>query len=282
MYKNRKFEKRYLFIIGIVVLAILLVILSVALKKDRNLNPFEKIVKDSGTFVINVISMPVNFIKDKITEGQEKNKIYEKYKALKSKEEQMDSIIAETNNLKEEVKKLKSTLELNTVLSDYTYKNATVVNRNIDYWNEELTIDKGKTDGIKKNMAVINNKGLIGKVSNVSNHVSTVKLLANENTSDKISVKIKVGDNYAYGLISKYNSKNSTYTVEGISENLQIEKGSEVVTTGMGNTFPSGLLIGKVTKVTTDNFDLSKVALVKSSVNFNNLDYVSILKRKDS
>ena len=72
MYKKKEFEKRYLLIIIIVAIAILLVVLSVALKKDRNLNPVEKIVKDSGTFVINVISAPVNFIKDKIREGREK------------------------------------------------------------------------------------------------------------------------------------------------------------------------------------------------------------------
>ena len=282
MYKKKEFEKRYLLIIIIVAIAILLVVLSVALKKDRNLNPVEKIVKDSGTFVINVISAPVNFIKDKIREGHEKNDIYEKYKELKSKEEQMDSVVAANDNLKDEVSKLKKTLDLNTVLSDKVYKNATVINSNIDYWYDEVTIDKGKVDGIKKNMAVINNDGLIGKVSTVSNHVSTVKLLANENMSDKISVKIKVKDSYVYGLISKYSSKNNTYTVEGISENIDIPKGADVVTTGMGDTFPSGLLVGHVTKVTTDNFDLSKVALVKASVDFNNIDYVSVLKRKDS
>ena len=50
----------------------------------------------------------------------------------------------------------------------------------------------------------------------------------------------------------------------------------------MGAIFPSGLIIGKVKKVTTDNFDLSKVALVKSPVNFDDLDYVTVLKRKSN
>lgn len=281
MYKKKEFEKRYLLIIVIVLIAILLVILSVALKKDRNLSVPEKIIKDSGTFIVNVVSSPLNFIKEKMRENKEKNDIYEKYKELKQKEEKIKSIEAENNNLKSEVKKLKNKLELNTLLSDKVFKNATIVNRNIDYWYDEVTIDKGKKNGIKKDMAVINNEGLVGKITTVSNYYSTVKLLANENMNDKISVKIKIGDEYAYGLISKYNSKNNSYTVEGISENLKIPKGSEVVTTGMGDIFPSGLLVGYVKKVTTDNFDLSKVAVVESSVNFNDLDYVSILKRKD-
>ena len=209
MYRKKEFEKRYLLIIVIVVIAILLVVLSVALKKDRNLSVPEKIIKDSGTFIVNVVSSPLNFIKEKLRENKEKNDIYEKYKELKQKEEKIKSIEAENNNLQEEVNKLKDTLELNTVLSDKVYKNATIVNRNIDYWYDEVTIDKGKKNGIKKDMAVINNDGLIGKITTVSNYYSTVKLLANENMSDKISVKIKIGDEYAYGLISKYNAKNN-------------------------------------------------------------------------
>ena len=86
-------------------------------------------------------------------------------------------------------------------------------------------------------------------------------------------------DDYVYGLISMYDSNSNTYTVEGISENVDISKGADVVTTGMGTVFPSGLMIGKVKDVTTDNFDLSKVVEVEASVDFDDLDYVTVLKR---
>ena len=129
-------------------------------------------------------------------------------------------------------------------------------------------------------MAVVTPKGLIGQITKVSNYSSTVKLLSNENMSDKISVKINIGDDYVYGLISKYDSKTNTYTVEGISENVDITEGADVVTTGMGTIFPSGLMVGKVKGVTTDNFDLSKVVEVEASVDFDDLDYVTVLKRK--
>ncbi len=281
MYRKKQFEKRYLIIIGIALVAILLVVLSVALTRDRNLSFPEKIIKDSGTFIVNIASTPVNFIKGKLRENKEKNDIYDKYKDLKDKEDNLNNITAENDDLKSEIKKLKKELELNTVLSDKVFTHATIINRNIDYWYEEVTIDKGSKSKIKKNMAVINSDGLIGTVSKVSNYYSTVKLLANENMSDKISVKIKVNDDYVYGLISSYDAKTNSYTVEGISENIDIPKKADVVTTGMGDTFPSGLFIGHVTKVTTDNFDLSKVAVVKSSVDFDKIDYVTVLKRGD-
>ena len=277
---KKRFDKRYLLILIVVVIALVLTLLAASLKEDRDLNPVEKVAKDIGTVVLKVVSAPFNFVQDKIDEAIEKNNLYEKYKELKNKEEQVDSVIAQNENLQNEINKLKETLELNTILSDKVYLNATVVSRNIGYWYDEVTIDKGSKNGIEKGMAVVTTDGLIGQITKVSNYSSTVKLLSNENMSDKISVKIKVGDDYVYGLISMYDSKTNTYTVEGISENVDIEEGADVVTTGMGTIFPSGLMVGTAQKVTTDNFDLSKVVEVKASVNFDDLDYVTVLKRK--
>ena len=280
MYNKKRFDKRYFLILIVVVIALVLTLLAASLKEDRDLNPVEKVAKDIGTVVLKVVSSPFNFVQDKIDEAIEKNNLYEKYKELKNKEEQVDSVIAQNENLQNEIDKLKETLELNTILSDKVFLNATVVSRNIGYWYDEITIDKGSKNGIEKGMAVVTSKGLIGQITKVSNYSSTVKLLSNENMSDKISVKIKVGDDYVYGLISMYDSKTNTYTVEGISENVDIEEGADVVTTGMGTIFPSGLMVGTAQKVTTDNFDLSKVVEVKASVNFDDLDYVTVLKRK--
>lgn len=280
MYNKKRFSKRYLLILVVVAIALVLVVLAASLKDDRDLNPIEKVAKDTITVVLKVVSAPFNFVHDQFEAMVQKNNLYEKYKELKNKEEQTDSIISQNENLQNEIDKLKDTLDLNTVLSDKFYLNATIVSRNIGYWYDEVTIDKGSKNGIEKGMAVVNPKGLVGQITKVSNYSSTVKLLSNENMSDKISVKIKVKDDYVYGLISQYDSKTNTYTVEGISENVDIEAGSDVVTTGMGTIFPSGLMIGKTQKVTTDNFDLSKVVEVKASVDFDDLDYVTVLKRK--
>ena len=95
----------------------------------------------------------------------------------------------------------------------------------------------------------------------------------------KISVKIKTQDTYVYGILSRYDATNNTYIIEGISHATKIENGSIVTTTGMGDIFPAGIVIGKVTGVTTDSFDLSNVLEVKSDVNFDSIDFVTILKR---
>lgn len=278
MYR-KNFDRRYLLIIVVALIALTLVVLSISLKKDKKLNLFERVIKDSGNFVIKIVKTPFDMIGDKLNETKEKENLYKKYKELKQKKDTFDSVISANENLESEIKKLKETLELNTVLSDKISLSATVIHRNIGYFYEEVTIDKGSKDGIEKDMAVVNSKGLVGYTSKVSSQTTTVKLLSNDNMDNKISIKIKTNDDYVYGLISKYDSKTNTYTVEGISQNTEIPLDADVVTTGMGNLFPSGLLIGKVKGKVSDNFDLSKVLEVQSAVDFNDLDYISIVKK---
>ena len=173
---------------------------------------------------------------------------------------------------------LKKSLEVNQVITDYKKINASVVNRNVGSWFNTVNINKGSKSGIKEGYAVITDKGLIGKIVSVSNFTSTVKLLSTDEAINKISVKIEVDDKSIYGLLS-YNKKNNTYLVEGISDSTEITNGAKVVTTGLTDAFPAGILIGEVKSVTKDRYELAKAVLVTPSVDFNDIDIVTVLDR---
>lgn len=275
-------DKKYFILIGAIVIAVLLGLIAHIVTTDRTLTPIEKAVKDTVLLVQKVAYQPIKFVKDKIVEYQEKQDLYEKYKTLQKKVKETDLIQAEKEELEHQLKSMKETLELNNTLVETEYLNATVVNRNLGYWYNTITIDKGSHNGVEKDMPVIVSDGVIGKVTKVSNFNSTVKLLTSEDVNNKISVKIAVGDKYVYGLLSGYKRKENTFTVEGIADNIEIPAGSIVTTTGMGDNFPSGIMVGKVKRVKTDNFDLAKTVEVTSSVDFDDLNYVTILKRKEA
>ncbi len=268
-------------LIVVVIVAIVLGMITNIVRTERELSPIEKSVKDSVLLVNKVVYAPIKFVKNKITEYQEKQNLYEKYKELEKKVKETELINAERLELKKEVEDMKKTLELNHVLAESSYLNATVVNRNLGYWYNTITIDKGEKNGVKKDMAVIVSEGLVGKVIKTTAFNSTVKLLTSDDANNKISVKIQVGDQFVYGLLSGYNKKNRTFSIEGISSNMKIPKGSIVTTTGMGDVFPSGIVIGKVKSIKTDNFDLAKTVIVEGSVDYDDINYVTILKRKD-
>lgn len=279
MYEKKKINKKYIILIAVFVVAFVLGITNAIIMNKENLSPFEKSIKDATLAVSKIIYKPVEFFKNKIEEYQDKQDLYEKYQELEKKVKETDLIQSEKEELEREVENLKKTLELNHTLSESSYLNATVVNRNLGYWYNTITIDKGSYNGVEKDMPVIVSEGLIGKVTKVTNFNSTVKLITSDDVNNKTSVKIKVGEKFVYGLLSGYDRQKKTFIVEGISDNTEIPEGSLVTTTGMGDSFPSGIVVGKVKQVTTDNFDLAKTVEVTSSVDYDDLSFVTILKR---
>lgn len=278
--KRKNVNIKY-FVIGIIVLFIILMgITAHSLDEDRKLNFFEKTIKDSVTFVEKIFYAPIGFVKEKVEMFTETKDLYKKYTKLKEKVEKTDLYYAQIEELQKEVTELKSALELNSTLSEYSYINATVVNRNVGYWYNTFTIDKGSKNGVKEGDAVITNEGLIGKIVNVSNFSSTVKLLTSDEISNKISIKIISGDKKYYGLLVGYDVDKNIYRVEGITESDKIKEGDIVTTTGLTDYFPSGILIGHVAKIVKDEYDLNSIIEITPSVSFNDISIVTILNRK--
>lgn len=278
--KKQNNKLKYIIISIIVIFAILLGITSRSLDEKRNLNFFEKAVKDTTTFVQKIFYTPIKFVKEKVEMIDETKDLYKKYTDLKEKVEKTDLYYAQIQELQKEVAELKSVTELNSTLSEYTYVNATVINRNIGYWYNSLTIDKGSKNGIKQGDAVITSNGLIGKIINVSNFSSTVKLLTTDEISNKISVKINSNDKYLYGLLIGYDKEQNIYSIEGITDSDSVKEGDLVTTTGLTDYFPSGILIGRVSRVVKDEYDLNSIVEVTPSVKFENISIVTILNRK--
>ena len=204
-------------------------------------------------------------------ENEELKKDIELYKNYKNQNEELNN----------EINKLKEVVKINKLLSDSVYVNASVINRDFDFWHEKLMINVGLNDGITNHMAVVSNGTLIGITDDVSSNNSSVILLCNNKFPVNISVKIDIGDHYVYGILNSYNSLSNSFSVIGVVDNVEIPADSLVVTTGLGNIFPSGILIGSVDSVLTDNFDLSKVIMVKSNTNFDDISYVTVVKRDE-
>ena len=278
--KRRKPQKKHIYII-VFLIVIVVAVLSYMIKSDKKLNTFESLVKDTVVGVQKVFYLPIKNFSTMIDDFFSLRDVLEENKILKSNVEKIESLEAENIELKQEISKIKEELDIEHVLSEYDYLNATVVNRNSLYWYNNLTIDKGSHNGIEEGMVVINSTGLIGKIVNVSTFSSDVKLMTTNDTNNKISVTITNGTNNLTGLINAYSYDDGYLKVEGISNTKTVNVGDLVYTSGLGGVFPSGILIGKVESIVTDVYDLSKIINVKPSANFDDINYVTVLKRTD-
>lgn len=278
--KKQSISKKYILILIIILIILLLIIFSFTLKEDRKLSKAESLLKDGLIYSEKIITYPFNYIKENIKEYKKLKDVNKNNNILETSIDRIDSIEAENIELRRQLETLKEELNINYTLSDYEYLNATVVNRNVGYWHNKITINKGTYNGVEKDMVVISSKGLIGKVIKTSTFTSDVRLITTSDTSNKISVHISNGDNNLYGLINSYDYNKNVLELEGISNTKDVNIGDYVYTSGLGGVFPTGILIGIVEEITTDSYDLAKIIKVKPSADFNDINYVSILKRK--
>ena len=279
--RRRDIKPKHILIMIIIIVIIILAIFSFTLKEDRQLNKFESLIKDTVTGVQKVVTSPFNWIFTKIDDYKELINIREKYQKLLPEVDRIDSLTTENIELRKQLESMKEELNIKYTINQYEYLNATVISRNISYWYNTITIDKGTYNGVETNMVVVNSDGLIGKVVSTTTFTSDVKLLTTSDTNNKISVAISNGSNKLYGLIKDYNYNTNSLEVEGISNTETVSIGDSVYTSGLGGVFPSGILIGKVTEITTDEYDLAKIINVSPIADFDNINYVAILKRKE-
>lgn len=281
--RKKKIIPRKFIVVGIgITIIVMLVIFSITLKSDRKLNPVESFLRDTLIYTENIITYPFRFVTKKINEYNELKSVREENDVLETSLDRVTSIEAENIELRRQLDALKEELNIDYSLTDYEYLNASVISRNIGYWYNTVTIDKGTFNGVEVDMVVINGKGLIGKVIRTTTFTSDIRLITTRDTNNKISIKISNGDYNLYGLINGYDYKNNYLIVEGISNTKDVNIGDFIYTSGLGGVFPSGILIGEVSDITTDSYDLAKIIKVRPSVNFTDINYVSILKRKDS
>ena len=282
MIKHRKkIEGKYIIIIVVVLVIIALVIYAKTLREDRKLNTVESIIKDSVTFAEKIVLTPFNYVSDLIDTFIELINVQAENDKLKTSIERIDAIETENIELRREIEALKEELNVDYVLTDYEYLNATVISRNIGYWYNIITINKGTKNGINEGMVVVNSTGLIGKIIRATTFTSEVRLITTSDTNNKISVTVSNGNNKVNGLINGYDYENNLLEIEGISNTEEVNVGDYVYTSGLGGVFPSGILIGTVESITTDEYDLAKIINVEPGADFDDVNYVTILKRKD-
>ena len=260
MYKKKNTKQKK--IAGIII-GILLIIISITI--SSRVSKVEMILKDTTIIFNKVVMYPFTSLKKGINKPATKSYLIQKNV---------------NSSLEKEIQELKDALELNKTLTEYEPINATVLSRNKSYWFNTITIDKGKKSGIKEDMAVITKNGLIGKISKVSNYSSEIKLITSDDINFKVSIAIKTNEIDNYAILNGYDKKTSLIKATGIDKTTEINIGDTVLTSGLGGMFPSGIYIGTVEKIESDKYILSKIVSIKTSQNFNDIHYVTILKVK--
>jgi len=134
-----------------------------------------------------------------------------------------------------------------------------------------LTINIGEKDGVQKDMSVVSQGYLIGKITEVNNNSSKVFLITNSNSS----ISALVLPSQALGLIRGqlgYGLK-----IESLPKDAKISTSDYVVTSGMGD-YSKGLIIGEISEIISNKNDVFQSANVKPMFDYSTLEIISVIK----
>ena len=152
-----------------------------------------------------------------------------------------------------------------------------VTARSNSNWASTLTLSKGSTDGIEAGDCVITETGvLVGVVSKTGINWSTVSTIINTDTeiggivTRTYSAGVLEGD---FALMNEGKLK-----LNYLPEEAQLVSGDEVLTSGRGEIFPSGLVVGRVEGVFTDPSGKTRYAVIEPEVTLDSLIEVFVIK----
>ncbi|MEB8091196.1 rod shape-determining protein MreC [Mammaliicoccus lentus] len=267
-FKNNKL------VIFLISMVLLIVIVGYSMRA-QSATLSEQYASDTSSFGGRIVSYPVTMVSNFFTNLTTSE---DDVKKLKEEAKRTEQIKADKARLEKENKELKKELDMKDI-SQFNPISATVIARSPDQWMNTIIIDKGKKSGMKENMAVITSEGLVGRIKKANQFSSQVELISTSVKTSKLSVDIQQEGENVFGMINRYDEEKGLLVISDIDNKYKIKKGSKVVTNGLGDQLPKGLLVGEVEKVENDEYGLSKVAYIKTSTNIKDLNHVYVANR---
>ena len=205
-------------------------------------------------------------------------------------EQELTDLRARVRKLEEEVRQgeeavreneqLRALLDLTARHRSFVLEDVRVTARFTSNWESKLTLSKGSSAGIEAGDCVISETGvLVGIVDKVGLNWSTVSTIINTDTeiggivTRTYSAGVLEGD---FSLMNQGKLK-----LNYLPEGAQLVSGDEVLTSGRGDMFPSGLMVGQVEGVFTDPSGKTRYAVVQPAVALDTLIEVFVIKDFD-
>lgn len=199
---------------------------------------------------------------------------------LRTQVTEMEELARQGQDALRENAQLRELLGLQERRRDLVFESARVTAPATSNWKSTLTVSKGSNFGIEAGDCVITEDGvLVGIVSTVGSNSSEVSTVINTD----INMGGMVARTYSAGILEG----DFTLMAEGclklsyLPDGAQLVSGDEVLTSGKGGIYPSGLVVGQVDGVFTDPSGQTRYAVIRPAVDLNSLIEVFIIKEFD-
>jgi rod shape-determining protein MreC len=189
-------------------------------------------------------------------------------------EERVSQLEAEVVTLREqasEVDALRALLGAARQQPENRYLAAEVIGRDTSPFLHYLILNQGSDAGVRRGMPVVNEKGLVGRITEVSASASKLQLI----TDPSSVINARIQESRAEGVI--IGQTTGELQMIYISQDITVTVGETVVTSGLGGSFPSEILIGRVVSVHRRDYELYQTAIIEPRSDFSRLEMALII-----
>ena len=193
---------------------------------------------------------------------------------LKQRVQELEVELKGKEELTSENERLRGLLDLKEK-SKYKVLTARIIGRDPSVWFDSSIINRGSLDGIKLNMPVVTDGGLVGRVTAVSPLTAQVDLI----TRDKSGLGAVVGEiseSNALGVVSG-TSKTGLVEMRYVAGSVEVQPGQIVYTTGQDGIYPAGLKVGEIVEVRSGSATVPHQIFIRPSAGIDSMREVGIL-----
>ncbi|MCB9107169.1 MAG: rod shape-determining protein MreC [Anaerolineales bacterium] len=258
-----------------IALIIALVLLGFGLEQLGYLSPLTDMVQTFITPIQAQMSRTADFVSGQVEQTTDIRVLQERNAELESL---ANSLMVENVRLKDlerENEILRQLLNYTRNNPQFTYQTTTIRGRSIGRDPTNLLyfifLDVGARDGVAKDMPVITDRGLVGRVTAVGPNSAQVLMLIDPSSA----VNALIQNSRVTGLVK--GNIDGTLTMERIPPGEEVNPGDIVLTSGLGGNFPDKLVIGQVTEVTQRDQDMFQIARIRPTVDFGKLETMLVI-----
>lgn len=228
------------------------------------LSPFQSAV----SWVGNELRRGTAFIWEMLT-------VYEQNEMLRNEVTQLREQNLTASEYAAENERLRALLGYKQAALQFDLVAARVIGRESATWSSMIVINKGLGDGVQKDMAVVTEKGLVGRVVEAGPNSSEVQLILDPRTS--VGTLVQRPESRVAGIVEGDLDNPTMPRMVNIPKTADVIVGDVIVTSGFGGIYPKGLIVGLVSELKNDTGGLLKVAILEPAVDFQRLEDVMVI-----
>jgi rod shape-determining protein MreC len=200
---------------------------------------------EAASPVLSFFSGPIDWVNDRVGDVGDYFRVLEQNKALREENAALRQWEDEARSLRAVISALEE-LDVYKAPPDAHPINAFVIGESNDAYAHSMIVNVGAEDGAAVGYAAIDERGMIGRIVDVSKNAARI-LLLNDIQS---RIPVFVEGSFVEGLLVGRSTANPTIAITQLANGDRIEPGQRVITSGAGGVLPRGLAVGVVSKVT--------------------------------